>query len=159
MYDIFPHRFGHSQRLGGRSRQGVAVVGDHRRASITSTQRRVLTQLRDRPPRYERQETTTANPNPVSRNTHALGEPPPLYSEVTETQGETREVHAIEPPPAYSAEFPTISSVTFSEGVKIDVEDEVASTSGTSMENLKDDKPPGSPPEETATDEERVVQR
>lgn len=140
-------RFGHSQRLAG-NRQAISVVENHGRASITSTQRRVINQLRDRPPRYEREQsvvrtTPTETRDPTNVTIHALGEPPPLYSEVSDMQSETR-IREIEPPPAYTADFPTIDTMVFANEVSLalteeeKVKDEVAS--GTSMEGTKEDK-------------------
>lgn len=106
--------------------------------------------MRDRPPRYEREQSVHA-PAPSrdtpNVSTHALGEPPPLYSEVTDTQSDTRQ-QVIEPPPAYSAAFPTIPTVTFTSELNVTLteedkdKDEVASGSGTCTEDLKEEKRP-----------------
>lgn len=98
--------------------RGATTIEDMSRTSISSTQRRVLDQLRDRPPRYEREpsrsDTTTVTPPRGPPNTpHVLGEPPPLYRENVSDTDSTSE-QQIEPPPAYSASFPTIPIITFS---------------------------------------------
>lgn len=124
-----------------------------------------MSQLRDRPPRYEREQSTVTPTTNTSRDPpptpiHAvLGEPPPLYSEISNVQHD-HEIpeRQIEPPPAYSVAFPTIPSVTFASDVNIgstlssteDVKankDDVAS--GTSMEKEKEDKVETGTPDST----------
>ncbi|XP_063705607.1 uncharacterized protein LOC134834764 [Culicoides brevitarsis] len=149
--------FGHSQRLGGRT--GISIIDDPTRQSITSTQRRVLNQLRDRPPRYER-EPSTANRN-TNLPPHVLGEPPPLYTEVSrETENQQQTLPEL--PPAYSEEFPTISTI-----IRLTIEkDEDPSTSSTenisTTENVEkeEEKPPESPAtQEELKNEEIIIER
>jgi len=69
--EVRTHNIGHMQRLG------------FTRTSITSIQRRVITRLKDRPPRYARAilENNTNNNGQIvnDQSCVVLGEPPPMY--------------------------------------------------------------------------------
>lgn len=78
------YRFGRRERFDRTNTTNMSRFG-FSRASLSSIQRRVISRLKDRPPRYVRDTSApTTTPSTIPR--YIPGEPPPLYDGVNDIE-------------------------------------------------------------------------